>query len=513
MLINNAPQNSAPKSRRQGHALACCALLILSLTFVTALAQKRGKGVSGGDSAPDPAEGPKRGKGVSAPPESRVPTVVNNTIIKEVRPNEGALVLVAVPGAQVALMPIRAGKPGKPLNYTINQENGTLTLAEMTPGTYKLNLTHPDYNPVTTTITIQRGKPTTVAPDPVSKYGAVLIGGLPAGVSVSLDGKQVDAATPDNEGRLSMQRLLVGDHKLKFSKPGYDDWETKLSIKPGETLPVTAKMSLAVVALTVRAKPNTRVYLNDEEKGIVQPDGSLAVPNLPPGAYKLRVLLDGYETVEKPLSLALDNRKPVETIELTPIAESSEATDAFNQGLAKWSPTPAGWKIEKGSLRVGGSAVALFKDATESRPSNVYRDFTWDFDVSFGNGKGAAWIVRAKDTQNYYLFELTTSKSSQQRKLLNFYVCRNGRLELKDSRNVIEPIEKPGDSFHITVKATGNQFAHTISVASSPSPEAQPLGTFTDSTFSYGGIGFQAVNGMEMIVRSFVVIPNQKSGR
>jgi hypothetical protein len=493
--------------------LAVCGLA-LSVSFLadSASAQKRGKGVSENKSSTPPTEGPKRGKGVSAPGAS-VPTVVSTTVIKEIRPNEGALVLLAAPESQVALAPVRAGKAGRPLSYKITQENGTLTLTAMTPGAYKLSITHPDFNPFTATITIERGKPTTVTPDLVSKYGAAMIGGLPPGVSVRLDGKAMETAEMDQEGRLWMPRLAVGEHKLRFTAAGYDDWETRLLIKPGETLPVTAKMLLATVALTVKAKPNTRVYLNDEEKGIVQPDGSLAVPNLPPGDYKLRLLLDGYETLEKSLTLTLDNRQPVEALELTPIAESNEATDNFRQGITRWWPTPNAWKADKGTLRISGEKAALFRDATETRPFNVYRDFTWYFDVSFANGKGAAWIVRARDAQNYYLFELTTTKSSQRRRSLNFYLCRNGKLELKDSRDVVENLEKSSDSFLISVKAVGNQISHTISIASNPGLGEQPLGTFTDNSFSYGGIGFQAVNDVEMILRSFVVIPAQKPAR
>lgn len=85
--------------------------LAIVLACAAAFAQKRGKGVPG--SKPNtPAissEGPKRGKGVSRPVES-VPTIVSTTIIKEVRPNEGALVLLATPDAQVTLLPMRSGK-------------------------------------------------------------------------------------------------------------------------------------------------------------------------------------------------------------------------------------------------------------------------------------------------------------------------------------------------------------------------------------------------------------------
>ena len=169
--------------------------------------------------------------------------------------------------------------------------------------------------------------------------------------------------------------------------------------------------------------------------------------------------------------------------------------------------------MENGALYISGAAVALFKDATETRAFNVYRDFTWSFDLGFGKGKRAAWVVRALDTKNYYLFELTTAKSERRQWLFNFYLCRDGKLELKDSRDVVENLETPDDSFQLKVKVVGNQFSHTINIASRPQLGELPLGSFTDNTYSYGGVGFQAINGTEIKVLSFVIIPEKKAER
>jgi len=499
----------------QMRLLLVCWLLSLSIggCVAEAWAQKRGKGVSSTDSTSSEAAGPKRGKGVSAPEEA-APKVVTATIIKEVsvKPNEGALVLFAVAEAKVLLTPVRNNREGKPLPYSLGHDDNTLNLASVTPGSYKLSITHPDYQPFTTTTTIERGKPTAVTPALVSKYGELVVGGAPPGARLLLDGQEPDPAAVkiDEQGRIVISRMPVGDHTLKISKAGYDDWSSRLEVKPGETIPVKATLAPATVTLAVKSKPNAKVYLNDEERGVVQPDGMAAISNLQPGTYKLRLLLEGFETVERSLDLTLNNRKPVEAVELVPIAESGEATENFETGIKKWAPTPTGWKLEKGGIRVSGEQVVLFKDAAEKRPFNVYRDFTLDLDVRFSNAKGAAWIIRAKDLKNYYLFELATSKSESGRKVFNFYICRDGKLELKDSRRVVEEIEKPNDSLHITVEARGDQFSHKIMVGSVPKPEPQPLGTFTDDTFSYGGIGFQAINGIEMLIQNLVIIPEKK---
>src|SRR5262245_6498330 len=180
--------------------------LSIVLACAATFAQKRGRGLPGSEPAtPEtPSEGPKRGKGVSRPIES-VPTIASTTIIKEVRPNEGALALLATPYAEVALRPLRHGKAGKTRKYKITQADGALTLTAMTPGAYQLNISHPDYESFSTTVNIERGKPTTVAPELISKYGAVIIGDLPAGVGVWLDEKPVERAAVDEQGRLALE--------------------------------------------------------------------------------------------------------------------------------------------------------------------------------------------------------------------------------------------------------------------------------------------------------------------
>jgi hypothetical protein len=506
--------------------LLTAAVLTLALSGALAAAQektqdpgpKRGRGVSTGAATPSEPIGPKRGRGVVTKEE---PAVVTRTEIVtiEAKPNKGYLSLVAVPGAQVTLTALGAGprsKSSKPIKGQIDEE-GTFNLVNMSPGKYRVEVGHDDFRPYSEVVEVAPAKLTSVNASAklISKYGEIVIGGAPAGSSVLLDQQAPDGAQVkiDDQGSITISRVAVGEHRLTISKAGYDDWSVeKLEVRPGQPVPVTANLALSTVTLVVRAKPGAEVYLDGEKKGTVLPDGTVTISRLLPVTYQMRVLLDGFENFEKSLALSLANRQMVEAIELVPIAESGEAIENFLTGVAKWAPTPTEWKVERGGIIVRGEAVVLFKDAAEKRPFNVYRDFTLDLDLRFTNGKGAAWIIRARDLKNYYLFELTTSRSNQRQKLLNFYICRDGKLELKDSRKVVEEVEKPNDTFHLTIEARGNQFSHKIRIGSAPRSEPEPLGAFTDDTFSYGGIGFQAINGIEMLMQSLVIIP-EKQGK
>jgi hypothetical protein len=262
------------------------------------------------------------------------------------------------------------------------------------------------------------------------------------------------------------------------------------------------------VTLTIKAPVNAQVYLNNVERGTIQPDGTLIIPDLTPRAYQMRLSLEGYQTVEKTLELSLTNRRPVEKIELVPIPESGEVSENFTTGVTKWI-IPTNWKLDQRGLRISGDQPGLFKGTFEQRQYN-YRDFDLDFDIRFINGRGAAWIVRAKDSENYYLFELTTANNPSRKRLFNFYLCRNGKCELKDSLNVVETLERPDDSYHIRLEARGRRFVHKISILKAPRPDdPQPLGTFEDDTFSIGGIGFRSVNGSETLLQSLVITPQK----
>jgi len=56
--------------------------------------------------------------------------------------------------------------------------------------------------------------------------------------------------------------------------------------------------------LNVQSKPGeAQVYLNDELKGITSPEGKLRLPDLPPGTYKLRISLPGYQSWENQVDI------------------------------------------------------------------------------------------------------------------------------------------------------------------------------------------------------------------
>ena len=243
-------------------------------------------------------------------------------------------------------------------------------------------------------------------------------------------------------------------------------------------------------------------------RGGIGADRALRIPDLEPGAHILKVKLAGYQTVDRPLTLSLERREVEEIVKLTSILETAE----FNEGLRKKSRIGRRRGRRDGNLpaapqrglRITGEAVALVNNTTiPNQPFNQYGDFLLLLNVKFVNGKGASWVVRAQDDENFYLFELATSQSKSREKAWNFYICRDGNCELKDSQPCMAEIEKPESYIRISLEAKGNSFALKI-----PSQGDKGIGpTFTDDTFRYGGIGLRAINGLEMFVTEFFIKP------
>ena len=184
---------------------------------------------------------------------------------------------------------------------------------------------------------------------------------------------------------------------------------------------------------------------------------------------------------------------------LTRVVFSSDFADDFTAGAGLWN-APATWQAKPGNLKVQGKGFGLIKDAD-------YKDFRMDFDISFTNGKGAVWILRAQDENTYYLFQMT-GPNAQDKETFRTYLYQNGQAKLLKVFRVPESLSVPGDKFHIKIEVNGPEIKHYIRVKSNPKvTEPQPFSLMTDTTLSHGRIGFGSIEGEEFTVQFVSVIP------
>ncbi len=485
--------------------LSVCCIVLLAGFSNEALGQKR-TDRNAGEDKPAP-RAPKR-TDRTIPESERVKVITKPEFIKVlVRPNKGYLSIVAKSAASVTLTPLLDGpKKGSVIKEIIKGEDGSLNLINLLPGKYQLVIEHPDYHPYSDTVQVDSARPETFVAfnKMVSKYGEIRIDGAPANAKIFLDEAPITAPRLKLENQNAViPKVPVGKHRLRISKEGYVDLAREIEVRPGEQTFVSAQLDPARVTLNLSSEPGARVYVENEEKATIPSDGDVAI-TLVPGRHAVRVSKEGYQEWKKELTLSLANNPMIERANLIPIPNSAEGDWEPSQGARKWFPQATGWRFDTSGALIRGDKLVLFD--TESNPDfNTYRDFKLEFDVVFTNGRGVAWVARAKDPNNYYLFEISGLSSGKP--TFHFYVCQDGKLEWKDSRTIVEKMDRPGDSFHIIFEARGNRFDTKMTIARAPSVEPKLVGIFQDNTFSYGGIGFRGKGQSEALLQTFFVIP------
>ncbi|MCI0663981.1 MAG: PEGA domain-containing protein [Acidobacteria bacterium] len=430
--------------------------------------------------------------------------VINRTEYKtiKVKSDVGYLSVVAIRSASVKLIPIDQKRP--PLQYIVKEQDDTLNLANLIPGNYRIVVEHADYHPYSEEMKIEPADLGTLyaAAKMISKYGEVRIGGVPPGAKVFLDKKAINTSnlSPENS-TISLTKVLVGKYPLKVSKEGFLDYEKEIDVQPGSVTFEPVQLAVAVASLTLSSQPGARVYADGEYRGAILSDGKLTI-HLFPGPRKIMVSKDGFQEWNK--ALTLGSSPTTLDVNLIPVPISAEGSWEPANKESKWFPKNSGWQFNKSGALIRGDKLTLF-DTELNSDYNYYQNVRLEFDVVFNNGKGVSWVVRAKDPDNYYLFELTGPTAGTT--VLNFYICQDGKLYLKDSQRVVEKMDVKDDTFHIIFSAQGNRFETKMNITSAPQEKPRWIGVFQDNTFSLGGIGFRGKDQSEALLQAFFVNP------
>lgn len=123
-------------------------------------------------------------------------------------------------------------------------------------------------------------------------YGTVHATSTPNNVDVYIDGKKV-GSTP-----FITQTVLIGEHKILFSKDGYKSEEKTIVVNEGESNTLSVELS-NYCNIHLTSNPSfAKVYLNDEYKGMT-PINIQTVS----GMYNLRLEEKGYSNYDKNVHL------------------------------------------------------------------------------------------------------------------------------------------------------------------------------------------------------------------
>ncbi|MCS6884082.1 MAG: PEGA domain-containing protein [Acidobacteriota bacterium] len=364
---------------------------------------------------------------------------------------------------------------------------------------------HPDYNEVSQTFSLTPGKYVLESITLVSKYGDLLLGGVPEESVIYVDDKEIKNYVRDNDQQVSLKKLPVGMRKLRITHPDYIEWNGELEVKPGVPTPFNVPMERALAQLLVETLPGAKVYLNGEEKGEVPAERKLLVADIVPGSYEVLVSKKGY--VDQKVTEQLKVGENTLSVKLLPIPNSADFDEYFKSGLSKWV-APAEWKVQKDGLIVTGQNTFGFPKGYN------YRDFDALFSFRMNNAKGIAWALRIQDEgKNYYLFYLTGPNHPKFPNQLRTYVVKDGHLDL-DSPVLADPATiikfTNTDIYTIRIAARGNKIETFITPETGKLVGREfPIGAFIDeaSNFTFGNLGFRTLDGEEFYVKDLHARP------
>jgi serine/threonine protein kinase len=186
-----------------------------------------------------------------------------------------------------------------------------------------------------------------------------------------------------------------------------------------------------------------------------------------------------------------------------PRLTTTEFNDEF-LNLARWAVPPSGWNINvrEGRLEIENQPQVGFPNGIN------YDNFEMNFHLKLLNDAGAAWALRVKDSNNYYLFYLSGPGGSYPNRFIT-YVVRDGKFNLPNfALSTPLTIElKSGGQYDVNIKAEGNQITQKITPAETG--DEVNLGLFhdPDNTFTFGGVGFRTVGIEKFSVDDLYVRP------
>jgi hypothetical protein len=420
-------------------------------------------------------------------------------IIPTPKPLAPVLVFSEPVGADVYLDNQLIGKTTE--DGKIQTPKNILKVITLKPGSYNFRFEYPEYQNDNRDISVRVGATNSIKGELKANFGFLLLTNLPKTAKVMINGQEVAENNFSWEQTDAAKiKVPLGNHQVQVLEKEYLPFTEYIEVVDNNPKPVVVKLKKQLVNLLVKSTVGAKVYLNNQEKGTISSSGSLLIPELIPEKYHLLIECASYQKYEK--DIILEPKKEI-TLEqpLSLLVTSVEFVDSFESGLTFWN-APNQWQVAGNLLRVNGKGVGLPKEKN-------YCDATIVFGVQLLNEKGAAWVIRAQDSNNYYLFCLNSSQGLYPNRLVT-YICRNGKVDL--TKPEIIPLPTPlqlkvGGTYEVRIKMEKNLIIHSL--FSNITGDETQIGIYKDpnNVFSCGNIGFTAPNGEDFQVHGFVIKP------
>ena len=257
-----------------------------------------------------------------------------------------------------------------------------LTLTKIFVGPHKLTLDSSGYEDWEKYVSISSLQKKEINIELIAKTGdtSVRVTTDPKGAAVYLDGKYI------GEGPVTLKKVAPGEHLIKVSKKGYEDWYNTLTSHPGEFYFVETFLKHKEYGqIRITSTPEgASIIFDDERKGKTP----LTLSEISVGKHKLRLNSSGYEDWEEDIVVSSIQVKEVDA-EL--IAKTGDA-------IVKVWPIPKEAEVFLDGVYVGKGFLLLEKVSPGEHTIKVtkkdYKD--WENKLSFYPGETHIVLVDLK---------------------------------------------------------------------------------------------------------------------
>jgi len=145
------------------------------------------------------------------------------------------------------------------------------------------------------------------------KYSGISLHCNISGARVYLNGSYVGLT--DYGGDLGLYDLSAGEHELRLTRTGYQDWVRRITLEAGRTRDVDVHLvpREQIGSLSIHCNtPNVEVYLNDEYLGTITNGDTAFFERISAGRYNLAVRADGYEDYSRMIEINAEERLQLE---------------------------------------------------------------------------------------------------------------------------------------------------------------------------------------------------------
>ncbi len=186
----------------------------------------------------------------------------------------------------------------------VNKENVSgKGQVDLTPGTYKVEVTRENYHPLSEVIEIGKNKNLQRSFVLKPKVGTYQFSAAPSGSSAQL--AQAGVVVKQWSGLTRFKDIMVGTYTLTVTLQGYDPFSKTVTIRENETSVDDVVLKKAVFgSVKITASPaDASVSLYQNGTFVKTLQNGVVENNLRPGSYRIKVSYSGYETDESSLTI------------------------------------------------------------------------------------------------------------------------------------------------------------------------------------------------------------------